>query len=147
MNQAADSDILVAANARSVSPLPSDVPDEGVLRILDPADSGDYLRFVYDTVDRTTNTFSLTQGIGQNTIGAVTGALDLVLNDNIHVVLIEEEASSTSVSNTIQYVAAIPLYVVVRVKGKQPFKTTSSFSSSGASIGAVLNPDNVVNMP
>lgn len=147
VNQATDSDILVAANVRTVSPLPSDVPDEGVLRILDPADSGDYLRFVYDAVDRVTNTFSLKQGIGQNTIGDVTGALDLVLNDNVHVVLIEEEAASTSVNNTIQYVASIPLYVVVRVKGKQPFKTTATFSSSGASIGAVLNPDNVVNMP
>jgi hypothetical protein len=146
-NQSANSTILVAANTRTVSPLPNDVPDSGVLRILDPAGTGNYLRFVYASVNRTTNVFTLTQGIGQNTIGAVTGSLDLVLNYNAHVVLIEQEASGTSVTNTIQYVADIPLYVVARVKGKQPFKTTSSFTSAGASVGVVLNPDNVVNLP
>ena len=146
-NEAADSDILVAAQDRSVSPLPNDVPDEGVLRILDPNDTGDYLRFVYDAVDRINNYFSLKQGVGQNTIGDVTGSVALTLNDNVHVVLVEEESSGTSVNNTIQYVSDIYLYAIARIKGKQPFKTTSTFSSTGASIGAVLNPDNVVNLP
>jgi len=146
-NQSGDSDILVAAQDRSVSPLPNDVPDEGVLRILDPNDSGDYLRFIYDAVDRTNNIFSLKQGIGQNTIGAVTGATDLVADDNVHVVFIEEEASGVAVNNTIQYVSDINLFIVARIKGKQPFKTTGTFGSGGASIGAVLNPDNVVNLP
>lgn len=146
-NESADAYILVAANTRSVSPLPNDVPDTGILRVLDPNDTGDYLRFVYDEVDRTNNWFHLEQGIGQNTIGAVTGSEDLVLDDNAHVVLIEEEATGTSVNNTIQYVSDIPLYVVARIKGKQPFKTTSTFGSTGQSVGAVLNADNVVNLP
>lgn len=146
-NQSADSDILVAASTRSVSPLPNDVPDEGVLRILDPNDTGNYLRFIYDTVDRTNNIFSLQQGIGQNTIGAVTGAVDLTLDDNTHVVLIEEESAGTSVNNTIQYDGDIYLFIRARVKGKQHFKTPGTFSSAGASIGAVLNPDKVVNLP
>ncbi len=146
-NQAADSDILVAAQTRAVSPLPNDVPDEGVLRVLDPNDSGDYLRFIYDVVDRTNNVFSLKQGLGQNTIGDVTSAADLTADDYSHVILIEEEASGTSVNNTIQYVASIPLYAVARIKGKKPFKTTAAFGSTGASIGAVLQSDDVVDLP
>ena len=146
-NQSADSNILVAANTRSVSPLPNDVPDAGVLRILDPNDTGNYLRFTYDTVDRTNNVFHLKQGIGQDTIGAVTSSIDLTADDNVHVVFIEEQATGTIVNNTIQYVANIPLFVKARIKGKKHFKTTSTFSSTGASIGAVLNPDDVVNLP
>lgn len=146
-NQAADSNIKVAASVRTVSPLPNDVPDSGVLRILDPADSGNYLRFLYDTVNRTTNVFHLTQSIGQNTIGDVTGAVDLTAADNVHVVFVEVQASGTSVSNTVQYVADVPLVGIARLKGKQPFRTTSTFSSTGASIGAVLSTDNVVNLP
>lgn len=146
-NQAADSTILVAASVRTVSPLPNDVPDTGVLRILDPADTGNYLRFVYDSVDRVTNIFSLQQGIGQNTIGDVTGAVDLTLADNVHVVFVEEQAVSTTVDNVVQYVSDVPLVAIARVKGKQPFRTTSTFSATGASIGAVLGADNVVNLP
>lgn len=146
-NQSGDSDILVQAGGRSVSPLPQDVPDTGVLRVLDPNNTGDYLRFVYDTVDRTNNIFSLQQGIGQNTIGDVTGAQDLVQNDYAHVVFIEDTATGTSISNTIQFVSDAYLFAVARIKGKQHFKTTSVFGSGGVSIGAVLNPDNVVNLP
>jgi len=142
-NQSSDSTVLVKANTRSVSPLPSDIPDEGVLRVLDPSDTGNYLRFPYSSVDRTTNVFTLTAG----TIGDVTGGVDLVEDDNVHVVLIEEESTGTSVSNTIQYVANIPLFVRARIKGKVPFKTTSTFTTIGASVGAVLNPDTVVNLP
>ena len=146
-NQSGDSYIKVAASVRSVSPLPNDVPDTGVLRILDPNDTGNYLRFIYDVVDRTANTFHLQQGIGQNTIGAVTSGVDLTLSDNVHVVFVEEQASGTTVDNVVQYVSDIPLVAIARIKGKQPFRTTSTFSSTGASIGAVLNADNVVNLP
>ena len=146
-NQSGDAYILIAAQDRSVSPIPNDVPDTGVLRVLDPNDTGDYLRFIYDEVDRTNNWFHLQQGVGQNTIGAVTSSVDLTANDNVHVVLIEEESSGASVNNTIQYVSDIYVFAVARIKGKQPFKTTSTFGSTGASIGAVLNPDNVVNLP
>ena len=121
------------------------MPDTGVLRVLDPNDTGDYLRFPYNAVDRATNIFTLASG----TIGTVTGAEDLVLDDNAHVVPVEEAASGTSVQNTIQYVPAsdINVYAVARIKGKQPFKTTGTFGATGLNIGAVLNPDKVVNLP
>jgi len=146
-NQSANSDILVAAQTRTVTPLPNDVPDTGVLRVLDPSNTGNYLRFIYDVVDRTNNVFSLQQGIGQNTIGAVTGAVDLVADDYCHVVFLEKESIGTSINNTVQYIGDVDLYAVARIKGKKPFKTTATFGSTGVSIGAVLQSDEVVNLP
>jgi len=146
-NGSTDSDILVQAGGRSVSPLPNDVPDTGILRILDPNGTGDYLSFIYDVVDRTNNRFSLQQGIGQDTIGDVTSGQDLVQNDFAHVVFIQRTSAGTSISNQIQYVADIPIFAVVRIKGKKPFKTTGTFGTTGLSIGAVLNKDEVVNLP
>jgi hypothetical protein len=142
-NQSADSTILVAAQDRTVSPLPADVPDTGVLRILDPNDTGNYLRFPYSSVNRSTNVFTLASG----TIGAVTGSVDLTASDNVHVVLIEEEASGSSVSNTIQYVADINIVYKARLKGFKPFRSTGTFGSAGASLGVVQTPDAIVDLP
>lgn len=146
-NQAADSTILVGANTRTVSPLPSDVPDTGYLYVLDPNDTGNYLEFVYDSVNRTTNIFSLQQGIGQNTIGDVTGGADLTLDDNAHVVFIREQAAGTSLTQTVQYIGDVDLVAVARIKGKKPFKAPAVFGSGGVSVGVVLNQDEVVNLP
>lgn len=142
-NEAANSTILVAAQDRSVSPLPYDVPDSGALRVLDPGDTGNYLRFPYSSVNRTTNIFTLTSG----TIGDVTGAVALTLNDNVHVVLIEKESLGATVENTIQYVSDVYVYNIARIKGKKPFKSTGTFGSTGLNVGAVLTNDDVVNLP
>ena len=142
-NQSADSTILLAAQDRTVSPTPADVPDSGVLRILDPNDTGNYLRFPYSSVNRTTNVYTLASG----TIGAVTGSVDLTANDNAHVVLIEEEATGTSVSNTIQYVADINIVYKARIKGFKPFRSTGTFGNAGASLGVVQTPDAIVDLP
>lgn len=141
-NQSGDSTILVAANTRSVSPLPADVPDAAILRILDPNDTGNYLRFPYTSVNRTTNVFTIS-----GTIGAVTGAQDLTIADNVHVVFIEEIAAGSSASNTFQYVADIPLVYKARLKGFKPFRATSTFTSAGASPGVVQNSDTIVDLP
>ena len=143
-NQAADTTILIGSNSRTGVPTPNDVPDTGVLRILDPLNSGNYLRFPYNLVDRTTGIFTLASG----DIQAVTGTgNDLVLDDNVHVVFYEEVSAGASVNNQIQFVSDIEIVAVARVKGKKPFRTVGTFGSSGLSIGAVLNPDNVVNLP
>jgi hypothetical protein len=143
-----DSKILFAAGDRSVSPLPADVPDTGVVLVLDPNGTGNYLSFIYDTIDRDNNWVGLKQGIGQNTIGDVTGSQDLVATDNLHVAFIQEEATGTSVTNTIQYVADIYLLAVARIKGKKPYKTAAAtFGSGGVDIGANLLSDDVVNLP
>lgn len=142
-NQAADSTILVGANTRSVGPLPNDVPDTGILRILDPNDTGNYLRFPYSSVNRTTNIFTLTSG----TIGDVTGAVDLTLDDNVHVVFIEEQSAGASVNTTIQYVSDIPIVYKGRIKGIKPFRGTTTFTSGGASAPVTRTPDTVVDLP
>src|SRR3989344_5556087 len=143
-NRATDSTILLADGVRDGTPLPVDVPDSGVLRILDPNDTGLYLRFPYNAKNRTTNVFTLTTG----TIEDVTGTgVYLTPADNAFVVLIEKEATATSVTNTIQYLADIPLLIRVRRKGILPFQTTGTFGSSGATIGAVRTSDTIVNLP
>ena len=73
--------------------------------------------------------------------------MDLTPADNAFVVLIEKEATATSVTNTIQYLADIPLLIRVRRKGILPFQTTGTFGSSGATIGAVRTSDTIVNLP
>ncbi|HUV19110.1 MAG TPA: hypothetical protein VMW33_11565, partial [Ilumatobacteraceae bacterium] len=55
-NAAGNSVIVVQAGTRSVSPLPNDVPDTGVLRFEDPSNPGIFLRAIYDSVNRGTNT-------------------------------------------------------------------------------------------
>lgn len=142
-NQAADSTILIAASTRSVSPTPADVPDTGVLYILDPNDTGNYLQFPYSSVNRTTNVFTLASG----TIGDVTGAVDLTVSDNVHVAFIRETAGGTSVSNTMQYVASIPIFFVARKKGYKPFRSTTEFTSTGGTGGVVQNSDSIVDLP
>jgi len=142
-NQSADSTILIGANNRTVSPTPADVPDTGVLYILDPNNTGNYLQFPYNAVNRTTNIFTLTSG----TIGAVTGSVDLTLDDNVHVAFIRETAAATTATNTMQYVADIPIVYKARLKGIKPFRSTTTFTSSGASAGVVRTTDTIVDLP
>ncbi len=142
-NAAADSIIRVGANTRTVSPLPADVPDTGVLYVLDPNDTGNYLQFPYSSVDRTNNDFTLASG----TIGTVTGGADLTANDNVHVAFIRDTASGTSLTNTMQYVANIPIFFVARKKGFKPFRSTTEFTSTGGAGGVVQNADSIVDLP
>lgn len=99
--------------------------------------------FPYSSVNKTTNIFTLASG----TIGDVTGAQDLVLDDNAHVVFVEKAATGTSISATVQYVANINLVVVTRLKGLRPFIGTGLFTSTGFSTTAIRDPDGVVNLP
>ncbi len=149
-NQAADSTVLVGANDRTVSPLPADVPDTGVLRILSPSGSnntGNFIPMAYTSVDRVTNIFTLVDTIVTNLTNAGESSNDLTLDDNAHVVFIEETSSGASVSNTIQYVADINLIVKARLKGFKPFRTTATFGTGGAVVGVVQTTDSIVDLP
>jgi hypothetical protein len=142
-NQSGDNTILVGAQDRSISPLPSDVPDTGVLRIEDPLLPGSYLSFPYNLVDRATNIFTLTSG----TIGAVTGSQDLVLDDNVFVALIEDTAAGASLSNQVQFVSTIDVVTVARKKGFDDFEVANQFITTGLNQGVVRTADGVVNLP
>lgn len=141
-NGACDSIIELITQTRTI-PAAQDVPSTGVLRVEDPNNAGIYLRFPYNAVCRTTGRFTLTSG----TIGNVTSCTALTANDNAFVVLIEQASAGATVSNSIIYVSNIPLIIKVRKKGILPFQTTSTFGSTGASVGAVRTTDPVVNLP
>jgi len=141
-NQAADSIVLVQAGDHTISPLKNDVPDTGFLRIEDPSNPGIYLSFTYTSVDRTTNQFTLSA-----TIGSITGSVDLIQTDNVHVVPVEEVATATSASNALQYTADFPAVFVHRLKGLKPQRTAADFTATGASVGAARDADPVVNLP
>jgi hypothetical protein len=142
-NQSADSTILVAAGTRTISPLPSDVPNTGVLRIEDPNLPGNFLSFPYNLVNRATNIFTLTSG----TIGAVTSSTDLVLADDVGVALIEEVSAGATVTNQVQFVATINVVTVARKKGFDDFEAAGQFIATGLNQGVVRTPDGVVNLP
>jgi hypothetical protein len=149
-NQAGDSTVLVGANTRSVSPLPADVPDSGVLRVLSPSGSnntGNYIRMTYSSVNRTTNIFTLTGTIGSFLTAAGESSNDLTENDNVHVCFIEEQVAGASVNNTMQYVADIPIVFKARLKGYKSFRSTTTFGSAGGVGGVVQTPDPIVDLP
>ncbi len=146
-NAAGNSVIIVQAGSRAVGPLPSDIPDSGVLRIEDPSNPGIFLRAIYDSVNRGTDTYSLQQGIGQDTIGDITGAVALTQGDDAFVAPIEEESVGASVSNNIQFVSQIELVIRARKKGFKHFITSAAFTATGASVGVVRTPDPTVNLP
>ena len=66
---------------------------------------------------------------------------------NVTMATVVAIAGGTSVSNTIQYVADIPLVYKARLKGFKPFRATSTFGSGGASPGVVQNADSIVDLP
>jgi hypothetical protein len=145
-NQSGDSAIMVVSNNRAV-PMYQNVPTSGVIRVLSPLDTGLYISWDYTDINRTSGIFSLTE-----TIGSKTSSTNLTAGDNAFVVFIEEEATSSSVTNTIIYDTSdtsddgpnFPLLARVRRKGILPFEVTTNFSSSGASISAIRTFDSIV---
>jgi len=144
-NQAADTTVVVGSGTRTV-PLCVDVPVSGVLRIQDPcqpACTSIFLRFPYNAVNRSTNTFTLTSG----TIGTVTNCMDLRNDDDVYVAFICEDVAGTTACNSIQFCTCIPLLIRVREKGILPFETTGTFTSTGFSTGAIRTTDTIVDLP
>jgi hypothetical protein len=144
-NAAADTIIRTqAGGSRSVSPTPADVPDNAILYVLDPNDTGTYLQFPYTAVDRTNNDYPLTSG----DIQAVTGSgVDLTQGDNCHVAFIREISTGATVSATIQYVGDIEIVYKARLKGFKPFRGVGTFTTTGASLPAQQTADAIVDLP
>lgn len=142
-NLAANSTIVLAAGTRSVSPTPSDVPDTGVLKCEDPNLPLNFLSFPYSSVNRSTNTYTLTSG----TIGDVTGGTALTSTDDAFVAFNLEVAAGSSVSNSVEYVSDFPIVGIARIKGKKADSFAGDFTASGGAIGAVFSTDPAVNLP
>jgi len=142
-NAAVNTVIVLAAGGEPVSPTAKDVPDSGVLKCENPNLPLDFLSFPYSSVNRTTNTYTLTSG----TIGDVTGGSALTSTDDAFVAFNLEVAVGSSVSNQVEYVADFPIVGIARIKGKKADSFTGDFTATGGSIGAVFNTDPAVNLP
>lgn len=143
-NLAANSVIVLAAGTRTVSPTPQDVPDSAVLKIEDPNLPLSFLSYPYSSVDRATNTYTLTSG----TIGDVSSGTALTATDDAFVAFNLEVSAGSSVGNSVEYVADFPIVGIARIKGKKANSFAGDFTSaSGGAIGAVFSPDPAVNLP
>lgn len=64
--------------------------------------------------------------------------------DTVYVPYIYEEATTTSVSEAVIYVADKDIIIRVRRKGILPFETLGTFGATGYSVAAQRTPDNIV---
>lgn len=109
----------------------------------DPNLADSFLSFPYSSVDRSTNTYTLTSG----TIGDVTGATALTSTDDAFVAFNLEVAAGSSISNSVEYVSDFPIVGIARIKGKKADSFSGDFTNTGGAIGAVFSTDPAVNLP
>jgi len=156
-NQSADSIINVAngsgVGARTLgggTDLPNDIPTTGTIRAEDPNNAGLFLSFQYDSRVKTganAADFNLSTNARQpnGQIGDVTSSTDLVSGDDVHVMLMQRTATTTSETQTIEHVSDINFLGVLRKRGLNPFRVTGTFNgTAGATITAVRQDDPVV---
>ncbi len=129
-------DGAVSASATSVTvnetPVASDHPTSGVLRLFDQ-DTG-----LFDSV----NYSALVLATGVFTTSAVPNDYDS--GNDAYVPLIQEQSTSTSVSQNLIYAADIPLLGRVRIRGILPFEVEGTFTATGATITAIRTSDTIV---
>jgi hypothetical protein len=119
-NDLGDPDVVVQ------EAIASDTPASGVIRIGDdryPYSSWATSTFTLDTV-------TLTQSYSAGT--------------DAFVPIIDEQASSTSVSNTLIYSSDIPVIIRVRKKGILPFESSGTITSTGLTVSAIRTTDSIV---
>ncbi len=117
--------------------IPKDTPQSGVLRVVDVSAETEQS---YAYTSWTGSTFTLSGTLSQDYVGT----------DTAYVGYIDEQASTTSISKSgLQYVS--DRSVIVRVRnsatgGNQiiPFEVQATIQSTGLSVPASRNPDNVI---
>lgn len=142
-NAAGNSTIVLQAGDRTVSPLASDVPSTGVVEAIDPNNPGIFLSFPYSSINRATNTVTLTSG----TIGDVTGGAALVQGDDLFVAWAEETAAGAIISNTVQYIGDVNLVAIARKKGFDDYTSAQVFTATGVNFAVNRTADGVVVLP
>jgi hypothetical protein len=111
----------------------SDTPASGFLRVVDV--SNDYKEYLYEYASWTGKIFTLTSG----TLGN-----DFIAEDKAYVPIIDKESGATQASNTLTYLADIPVLIRVRKKGILPFEVESTIANVGMSVAAIRTTDNIV---
>lgn len=114
------------------SNISSDEPQSSTVRVVNADGTDD--RYVYDSWS------------GQRFVlnSSTPLSKDYSENQYVYVPIIDEEATSTSVTNTLVYSADIPVLVRVRKYGIQPFQVESTITDVGLTVSAIRTPDNVV---
>lgn len=115
------------------TPIPSDTPTSGTIRVQD--DDGVYRRLAYSSYAG--DTFTLTSPEDFSTVNATSG-------NNCFISYIDVLASSTSASFTSVYLADRALFIRVRDGAATPiktFETTGTLGSAGGSATAIRTSD------
>jgi hypothetical protein len=120
-----------------VNNIDSDTPQAGYLRIRDAGDLSKEILFTYTSW--ASKTFS---GVSPDPTGGT--PFTPVSGDPIYAPLIDAQAGSTSVYNTLIYSSSIPVLVRVRKKGIIPFEVENSVGSNGMSQAAIRTTDGIV---
>jgi hypothetical protein len=107
------------------TPLGGDIPTTGAIRV------GETL-YTYGAINRTTGVFS-----------TLSGTVSAAANTFTYCPLIDQQASGTSVTKSIQYSADFAVIARVRKKGILPFENTGTVGISGLTISAIRTVDTV----
>jgi len=119
------------ASTLNVNAIGSDVPPAGFLRV--SIDANNEHLYTYTG-------YSGAQFTGVSPVLSQTYSTGV----NVYAPLIDKQASSTSVSNTLTQSASIPVLTRVRKKGILPFEVEGSVGSSGLTVTAIRTLDGIV---
>ncbi|RLI53163.1 MAG: hypothetical protein DRP09_16380 [Candidatus Thorarchaeota archaeon] len=117
----------VVAIGTSIS---GDEPQSGTVRIV--------------KTDGTDDIYSYDSWSGQRFVLSGTLSTDYSENQYVYVPIIDAEATSSSVTNTLIYSSDIPVLVRVRKYGIQPFQVESTITDVGLTVSAIRTTDNIV---
>lgn len=120
-----------------VNNIDSDTPQAGYLRIRDADNLA--LEILFSYTSWSSKTFS---GVTPDPTGGT--PFTPVSGDPIFAPLIDAQASSTSIYNTLIYNASIPVLVRVRKKGIIPFEVENTVGSNGMAQAAIRTTDGIV---
>jgi len=118
--------------------LPKDIPDTGTVRVRN-ATTLLYNSYTYTTLSQAN------RNAAEFPLQSDVGATALTAAENVYVPLIEQQATSTSVSKSINFSQSIDILARVRIKGILPFEAPGTVGSSGATVSAIRSFDSIVN--
>ena len=123
----------------TVENIPTDTPSSGVIRIIDTSEN---LEHRYSYTSYSGKVFSgITKLFAPNTAGLIQ---DYAADDTAYVPFIDETATSTSASVSVNFAGNCYIYSIVRHKGIIPFDTKGQVISTGYSLSAIRTTDSIV---
>lgn len=115
-------------------PIAADTPDQGVIRVIDDNLNRE-TRYAYASWTNDDPIYYFTLDTG------VTLDRDYEDTDHAYVPYIDQEATGTSVSQSLIYAQNRPVVVRVRIVGMLPFKVTGTITESGLTVTTIRTED------